>query len=104
MTSSLVNFILLFALIITSICVATLYFKLKRFEVHHTEYKRVFEQASEALSTAGNAIRSLNQEGREVLLSLEQRIDEAKVVIRALEDIGLSIEEAAPHRNRAPSD
>ena len=104
MTSSLVNFILLAALIITSICVAMMYFKLKRFEVHHTEYKRVFEQASEALSIAGNAIRSLNHEGREVLQSLEQRIDEAKLMIRAIENINSSIEGAVPRPEQTPSD
>ena len=96
MTSSLANFILLAALIITSICVATMYLKLKRFEVHHAEYKRIFEQTSEALLTAGNAIRTLNQDGREVLQSLEQRIDEAKIMIQALENVGSSTEETAP--------
>jgi hypothetical protein len=104
MTSSLVNFILLAALIITSICVATMYFKLKRFEVHHTEYQRIFEQTSEALSTAGNAIRSLNQDGREVLQSLEQRIDEARILIRALETVCSLTEEAALRLKQTPSD
>jgi len=103
MTSSLVNLILFVALVITSICVAAMYFKLKRFENHHAEYNRAFAKTSEALSKAGDAIRILNQDGQQILLSLEQRIEEAREMIRALESIRSAAEGRPSHLEQRTS-
>lgn len=94
MTSLLVNSALFLALVITSICVVTMYLKLKRLDSYHVEYKRVFDQTAEALTSAGEAIRMLNEDGKDVLQRLEQRIAEARTAISALKQTGSEDKEA----------
>jgi hypothetical protein len=91
--SSLVNAILFLALVLTSICVVTMYFKLKRLDAYHAEYKRIFEQTSVALGSASEAVKSFNAEGRELLGALGVRIEEARTLLSELEAAGQSSNE-----------
>lgn len=83
--SSLVNLVLFLALIATSLCVLAMYRKLKRFDAYQTEYKRLFDQTSVALNSAGDAVRTFGTEGREVVEALGSKIDEARGVLAELE-------------------
>lgn len=85
MTSSLANIILFIALVITSGMVALMYRKLKRLDQYHAEYKQIFDQTGAALLGAQNAVSSFGSEGRETLLLLGTRIEEARDVAKQLE-------------------
>ena len=82
--SSLVSIVLFLALVATSICVLAMYRKLKQLESYHAEYKLIFDQSAHALGSAGEALRSFNTEGREVLQALGARIEEARSVMAQL--------------------
>lgn len=81
MMSSLVNLVLFAALVITSLCVLAMYRKLKRFDAYQAEYKRLFSEASTALNSAGEAVRTFGKDGKEVADTLGDRIDEARAVL-----------------------
>jgi hypothetical protein len=83
--SSLVNIILFLALVLTSVCVLTMYFKLKRLDAYHAEYKLIFDQTAEALGSARDAMRAFNAEGKDVLSALGTRIEEARSILSELE-------------------
>jgi hypothetical protein len=85
MMSSLVNLVLFLALVATSFCVLAMYRRLKRFDAYQSEYKRLFDQTSVALNSAGDAVRTFGVEGREVVEALGARIDEARSVLAELE-------------------
>ena len=84
--SSLVSLILFVALVATSICVVTMYRKLKQLEAYHAEYRLMVDQTSHALSSASEAVRSFNSEGRDILQALGSRIEEAQAVMAQLAD------------------
>lgn len=81
MMSSLVNLVLFVALVVTSLCVLAMYRKLKRFDAYQAEYRRVFDQASLALNSAGESVRIFGTEGREVVEALGTQIEEARAVL-----------------------
>ena len=82
---SLVDGVLLAALIGTNACVLPLYLKLKRLDRAQAEYGRAVAASGHALATAGEAVRSFTGEGREVLDALSRKIDEARATLDALE-------------------
>jgi len=83
--SSLANVILFIALVTTSTIVAVMYRKLKRLDQYHAEYKRIFDKTGEALMGAQNAVATFGSEGRETLVLLGTRIEEAREAARRLE-------------------
>jgi hypothetical protein len=85
MSSSLVDAILLIALVLTTLRVGAMYRELRRLRLHHDEYRRVFADTANALSGIQGAVRELNGEGRELLAALGERIDEARRLAAALE-------------------
>lgn len=97
MMSSLVNAALFLALVVTSVCVVSMYRRLKRLDSYHVEYKRIFDQTAEALTSANEAVQMLNEDGRDVLQALGQRIEEAKVMISKLELANNAARERTPH-------
>ncbi|WP_018260419.1 hypothetical protein [Methylobacterium sp. WSM2598] len=84
MASSLVDGVLLGALVLTCLCVVPMYLKLKRLDRVQAEYGRAFAQTSQALTQAGEALRGFTGEGREILEALSAKIDEAR---RTLADL-----------------
>jgi len=85
MTSSLANAILFIALVVTSGMVALMYRKLKRLDQYHAEYKQIFDKTGSALLSAQAAVSNFGSEGRETLILLGNRIEEARDVARQLE-------------------
>lgn len=85
MTSSLANIILFIALVVTSAMVALMYRKLKRLDQYHAEYKQIFDKTGAALLNAQSAVSNFGSEGRETLLLLGNRIEEARDVAKQLE-------------------
>jgi hypothetical protein len=85
MTSYLVDGVLLLALVLTSLRVASMHRELKRLRAYHGEYRQVFSETSDALGGIEGAIRSLNGEGRAALEALGERIDEARALAARLE-------------------
>ncbi|TGE00650.1 hypothetical protein [Methylobacterium nonmethylotrophicum] len=82
---SLVDGVLLAALVGTNACVLPLYLKLKRLDRAQAEYGRAFAASGHALASAGEAVRGFTGEGREVLAALGAKIDEARATLEALE-------------------
>ncbi|BAQ47205.1 MULTISPECIES: hypothetical protein [Methylobacterium] len=82
---SLVDGVLLAALVGTTACVLPLYLKLKRLDRAQAEYGRAVAASGHALASAGEAVRSFTGEGREVLEALSAKIEEAKATLDALE-------------------
>jgi hypothetical protein len=62
-----------------------MYFKLRRLDAYHAEYKRIFDQTAVALGSAGEAVRTFSTDGREVLDALSARIDEARAILSELD-------------------
>lgn len=82
---SLVDGILLVALVATSACVVPMYLKLKRLDRTQAEYGAAVAASGVALTQAGEAVRAFKEEGREVLDALSLKIDEARAALDALE-------------------
>lgn len=85
--SSLANIILFIALVTTSAIVAVMYRKLKRLDAYHAEYTRIFDKTGEALIDAQKAVSSFGSEGKETLVALGVRIEEAKALIERLDTL-----------------
>ncbi len=82
---SLVDGILLVALVATSACVVPMYLKLKRLDRTQAEYGAAVAASGVALTQAGEAVRAFKEEGREVLDALSLKIDEARTALAELE-------------------
>ena len=82
---SLVDGILLVALVATSACVLPMYLKLKRLDRTQAEYGAAVAASGVALTQAGEAVRAFKEEGREVLDALSLKIDEARAALAELE-------------------
>ncbi|WP_262027317.1 hypothetical protein [Microvirga sp. Mcv34] len=87
MTSSLANAILFLALVTTSVMVAVMYRKLKKLDRYHTEYQQIFDKTGSALLAAQNAVTKFGTEGKETLVLLGQRIEEAQAASERLETL-----------------
>jgi hypothetical protein len=85
MTSSPVDFVLLFALVLTSGSVILTWRKLKRLDAYHADYQRIFAQTAAALRAARAAVDELNTEGRQLVATLSERIDQANALLKAME-------------------
>ncbi|MGO4740445.1 hypothetical protein AB4099_28185 [Bosea sp. 2KB_26] len=85
MLSSLANFVLFAALVLTSVLVTGMYRKLKGFEAMYKSYGTALEASSAALSQAHAALTGLNAEANGTLASLGDRIEEAKELIAELD-------------------
>lgn len=68
--ASLVDGILLAALVSTCACVVPMYLKLKRLDRTQAEYGRAMVASGHALASAGEAVRNFAGEGRDVLDAL----------------------------------
>ncbi|MBD8907295.1 hypothetical protein [Methylorubrum zatmanii] len=82
---SLVDGVLLVALVATSACVLPMYLKLKRLDRTQAEYGAAVAASGVALTQAGEAVRSFKDEGREVLEALSLKIEEARATLAELE-------------------
>ncbi len=83
--SSLANTILFLALVTTSIMVAVMYRKLRKLDRYHAEYRQIFDKTGVALLSAQNAVANFGAEGKETLVLLAQRIEEAQAIAGRLE-------------------
>ena len=94
MTSSLANAILFLALVTTSVMVAVMYRKLRKLDRYHAEYQQIFDKTGAALLAAQDAVTNFGTEGKETLVLLSQRIEEARALSSRLEDL---IQDARQH-------
>ena len=85
MSIQLVDAVLLVALVLTSIRVGTMYRELKRLRAYHDEYRQIFEQTGEALGAVEKAVAQLHESGRETLVTLSERIEEARALTNVLD-------------------
>ncbi len=98
--ASLVDGVLLTALVATSACVVPMYLKLKRLDRAQAEYGRAVAASGHALASAGEAVRSFAGEGRAVLDALGQKIEEARAMLAELEAAQARLE---PRRDVPPA-
>lgn len=89
MTSSLVDYVLLAALALTSACVLATYLKLRNFDRNHYDYKRTLEATADALKTAGHSMGSFTADGQKTLVELSLRIEDARKTLASL-DAGIA--------------
>lgn len=82
---SLVDGVLLLALVATSACVVPMYLKLKRLDRAQAEYGAAVAASGLVLTQAGEAVRSFSGEGREILEALSLKIEEARAALADLE-------------------
>ncbi|MCB8823479.1 hypothetical protein [Microvirga rosea] len=85
MMSSLADIGLFLALVVTSICVISMYIKLTRLQAYNVEYKHVLSQTTEALNAASLAMQTVNADGKETLTKLNESIKEARSLILDLQ-------------------
>lgn len=85
MTSFPVDIVLLLALVATSTVVVMLYLKLRALRVSQLEYEHALGETVAALDTAREAVATLNRDGRNLILTLGKKIDEAQSVIVELD-------------------
>lgn len=81
MTSFPVDLLLLVALVVTTTVVVMLYLKLRALRVSQMEYERALGETVAALDTAREAVATLNRDGRTLIMSLGNKIDEAQSLI-----------------------
>ncbi|BAF86640.1 hypothetical protein AZC_0642 [Azorhizobium caulinodans ORS 571] len=86
--------VLLVALVMTTACVVLVYRKLKELEAHQAHYERVLAESSAALISAHQAVCALNTDGRELLFSLGDKIEQAHEAIADLERNSLALRRA----------
>ncbi len=99
--SSLANVILFLALVTTSVMVAVMYVKLKKFDRYHAEYQQIFDRTGDALKGAQTAVMSFGAEGKETLALLGSRIEEAKAVAAQLETLTREASRQAQSRSNS---
>ncbi|MEE1612581.1 hypothetical protein [Microvirga sp. CF3016] len=87
MMSSLANAVLFLALVTTSVMVAVMYRKLRKLDRYHAEYQQIFDKTGSALVKAQKAVTNFSTEGRETLVRLSQRIEEAQAMATRLEHL-----------------
>jgi hypothetical protein len=85
MMSYVTNAVLLTALLVTALCVGSMYRELRRLRGYQAQYLRVFDETKEAVSEIESAIAAINREGRDILKLLGGRIDEGRELAARLE-------------------
>lgn len=85
MTSFPIDLLLLVALIITSTFVVMLYRKLRALRASQSEYEQALGETVAALNTAREAVGLLSRDGRNLILDLGTKIDEAQSLIVELD-------------------
>ncbi|MTI16939.1 hypothetical protein E1162_06775 [Rhodobacteraceae bacterium RKSG542] len=80
MTSYLIDGFLLLALMVTTWRVVVMYRQLKILSSHHEDYKRIFDQTSDAMDQIGVSLQELKVRGEEIVSTLGKRIDDARDV------------------------
>lgn len=81
MTSFPADLLLLAALLATTVCVVMVHRKLKRLDVLNADYERALADTSRALIAARDALVTLDLDGKETLILLATRIDQAHALI-----------------------
>jgi hypothetical protein len=101
MMSSLVDAVLLVALVLTSACVVVMYRKLRRLDAYHQDYQRILAQTATALEAARSAVESLQVDGRELVSALGRRIEEARAVMAEIDEKRAALGGPAPRAGNA---
>ncbi len=99
MISYIADAVLLLALVLTSIRVATMHRELRRLRGYQAEYVEVFNQTTRAVDNIDSAVRHIGREGRDVLERLEAAMAKARALSKRLEDMA----RAADGAKREPS-
>ena len=99
--SSLANAVLFLALVTTSVMVAVMYRKLKRLDRYHAEYQQIFDKTGAALMAAQGAVATFGTEGKETLVLLGKRIEEAQAITSQLEHLLQDARQQAQSLTRA---
>jgi hypothetical protein len=85
MMTTIVDIVLLAALVLTSLRVASMHRELRRLRSYQTQYVELFGETNRAADTIGAALNHIGNEGREVLERLEAAIGQGSVLSARLE-------------------
>ncbi|WP_182084933.1 hypothetical protein [Aureimonas sp. ME7] len=85
MTSWLIDFVLIGALLITSLRTGSMYKELKRLRSEEVGFKKALEDADASINRAANAVVLLKSEGVRTLRALEERSAEAQELAERLD-------------------
>ncbi|MFG1421492.1 hypothetical protein [Roseixanthobacter liquoris] len=88
MTSFPADLLLLAALLATTVCVVMVHRKLQRLDVLNADYERALADTSRALTAARDALVTLDLDGKETLILLATRIDQAHALIDEIDRRG----------------
>lgn len=96
MTSFPVDLLLLATLVATTFAVLRLHRRLKALDRLHVEYGRALKDAATALSCARDALATFESDGRNVLVLLGGRIEDAHALIAEIDARGAETRAPAP--------
>lgn len=99
--SSLIEAVLLAALVMTTACVVPMYRRLKRFDGCQAQYRDMIETSSRRLAHAGDAVQGFATEGRTILAQLAREIDLAEAALASLKAERLALSDATPPQSAA---
>lgn len=85
MISSIIDAVLIAALVVTSGCVILMYRRLKQFDALQGEAASAFASASKALEQARLALHNLQSEGDVMAVALASRLNEARSMLNELD-------------------
>lgn len=89
---SLVDVILLVALLVTSVSAFMMHRKLSRLQHYHDRYEALLKQTGDALDSASAAVASFTRDGQTVMSDLGTRIETARSVLSDLDAKSNAIE------------
>src|SRR3954464_2446766 len=92
MTSYLIDFVLITALVFTSWRVGTMYRELRRLRSEESSFHQAVKDADAAINRAANAVVMLRSEGSTTLQALQAAIDDARELAETL-DAGVRVAE-----------
>lgn len=86
MTFSPADLLLMAVLVATTGLIVLVYRRLARLDELNREYESALNDTAQALSAARDALTTLNMDGREVLVLLAGRIDDAHALIGEIDE------------------
>lgn len=102
MTSYLIDFVLLAALVFTSWRAGRMYRELRELRTNERGLAEALEAADRSINKAAHAVVVLKSEGFQTLQALEARIDEARATVERLDALISRADWHAAGRHRAP--
>ncbi|MEP3047873.1 MAG: hypothetical protein ABJL55_19045 [Roseibium sp.] len=87
MISAIVDGVLLFALVVTTVRMVQMHRELRRLGSYHDDYQRIFDQTALALDGIEVSVTEINVKGAQILNALGSRMDDARELIAEIDSL-----------------